>query len=306
MRAENKRPIILMVDDDHDQRELARAFFQGMYNYPFMSVATYQEAIEAIRGTVETMVVFIDLDLGRGKNGIDLLRFIYNYATHRVVPYIYTGCQVLALWEIALKDGAKRVFVKGREPLEEVELSCRPEVIAHFLEKKDRDTGLELPLTFERAVFADLEAAYNKSEEGFLSIFSLIMGDMDKLKQLNNVSYSLGTRAICETASQLQSHLRLHTGGRPLDRLGRKGGDEFLIWLPGYSIHDAQAIAGRLDLAVKNSSVFDSSGKEYPLSMTLGVSQVVEREITESIADTYQGLFDRANWKELQGKKRAR
>ena len=75
---------------------------------------------------------------------------------------------------------------------------------------------------------------------------SVIFADLDGFKQINDqYGHQVGDQLLAEVASRLSSALR------PGDRIGRLGGDEFLIFCPGITKPEvADAIAHRLQAAL--------------------------------------------------------
>jgi diguanylate cyclase (GGDEF)-like protein len=63
--------------------------------------------------------------------------------------------------------------------------------------------------------------------------------------------------------------------------IGRYGGEEFLILLPGARSHHAMEIAERCRRAI-GSLVIDAKGVALPLTASVGVSSRMRSEITDS------------------------
>jgi diguanylate cyclase (GGDEF)-like protein len=97
-----------------------------------------------------------------------------------------------------------------------------------------------------------------------------ILIDCDDFKLVNErLGHSGGDRALRELSRRLEDALR------PSDRLGRIGGDEFLVLLPETRLPEATAVAERLRLAVCDSQLFAPSGA-LALTVSLGVESVAE------------------------------
>ncbi|MCL4473648.1 MAG: GGDEF domain-containing protein [Actinobacteria bacterium] len=78
--------------------------------------------------------------------------------------------------------------------------------------------------------------------------FSLIMLDVDRLKQLNDQQgHAAGDRALIKLAEIMNNEKR------DVDIAIRSGGDEFFMILPGTDIDDAESMARRILDGVKNA-----------------------------------------------------
>jgi diguanylate cyclase (GGDEF)-like protein len=80
--------------------------------------------------------------------------------------------------------------------------------------------------------------------------FSLLMIDLDHFKQINDrFGHSAGDGALCAAVERMQDSIR------GIDILGRWGGEEFVVLLPGASLDAALVIAQRLRTNVGKVSV---------------------------------------------------
>jgi diguanylate cyclase (GGDEF)-like protein/PAS domain S-box-containing protein len=92
--------------------------------------------------------------------------------------------------------------------------------------------------------------------------FSLLLFDMDGLKQLNDsFGHMTGSQALCRTADALTLFCR------DIDTAARFGGDEFALLLPETGREAAHSVARRI-----SSSIFeDSNGPRISVSVGVGV-----------------------------------
>ncbi|MBR0565660.1 diguanylate cyclase [Azoarcus sp. L1K30] len=92
--------------------------------------------------------------------------------------------------------------------------------------------------------------------------FALICADMDRLKAINDTfGHAVGDAAIRGVAAQLVRCVR------EMDTVGRFGGDEFLLIIPGLHLHDdVDALLGKLVASVRDIRV------DTPSPPTLAVS----------------------------------
>jgi diguanylate cyclase (GGDEF)-like protein len=83
---------------------------------------------------------------------------------------------------------------------------------------------------------------------------SLLMIDIDHFKRINDQhGHIAGDEVLCAVADTLKAEVRAN------DLVGRYGGDEFVVFLPGTDGADAMAIAERIRHSVTRPSVVDSS-----------------------------------------------
>lgn len=95
---------------------------------------------------------------------------------------------------------------------------------------------------------------------------SLIVVDLDYFKKINdNYGHPAGDAALIKVASRLRSCIR------PREALGRYGGEEFLIVLPGSSHKTAMMVAERMRLAIATQPEL-IGGAMLNLSISAGVA----------------------------------
>lgn len=111
---------------------------------------------------------------------------------------------------------------------------------------------------------------------------SMLMLDLDNLKQINDHhGHAAGDQALAQVAQLCRGALSAN------DLLGRLGGDEFCVLLPGVDHAGAAEVGCRLLAAVRASSYPFSS--ELRPSMSIGISTTVDD------ADDYESLWMRAD-----------
>jgi two-component system, cell cycle response regulator len=117
------------------------------------------------------------------------------------------------------------------------------------------------------------ELARQKREKGPLA---LIMADIDHFKQVNDVyGHLTGDAVLREASRRLESHVR------PYDSVGRFGGEEFVVVVPGCERHDARVLAERLRLAFSETPIVTSEG-ELHVTLSLGVAVIDSGIIPDS------------------------
>jgi len=101
--------------------------------------------------------------------------------------------------------------------------------------------------------------------------FSVIMVDLNNFKEINDkYGHPVGDCILKEVGEILRKYLRAK------DAIGRYGGDEFLIILPGVKLEDAINIARRLKLVIENQT-FYCEDKELKISASFGVLEASKK-----------------------------
>lgn len=111
------------------------------------------------------------------------------------------------------------------------------------------------------------ELARSARESGRTAV---LLGDLDLFKHINDIyGHPVGDEVLREVAHRLLSTVR------PYDLVGRFGGEEFLIVMPGCGAADATARADQLREVIAGSPVKTARGP-IPITISLGVLLVQE------------------------------
>jgi len=137
----------------------------------------------------------------------------------------------------------------------------------HFQATHDHLTGLlNRPETLHR-IQVELERAAREKHA-----VAVIMADLDHFKQINdNFGHLAGDAVLTEAARRIVSCVR------PYDLVGRYGGEEILIALPGSPETGALSCAERIRSLVAESPVATPDGL-IPVTLSLGVAAVESAE----------------------------
>lgn len=116
----------------------------------------------------------------------------------------------------------------------------------------------------------ELEMLYEQCREG--DELSVLFVDVDHFKRINDQhGHDLGDRVLRHVAENLGTSLR------PSDVVGRYGGEEFLIGLPGCSLKNAGVIAERMREALEASPFGLDDGGQLDLSVSIGVASFSQK-----------------------------
>lgn len=149
-------------------------------------------------------------------------------------------------------------------------------------------TGLVNRRRFERALE---DAIRDRKKRGYPS--ALIFVDIDNFKQINDkYGHINGDLVLKELATIFRFYLRANTV------IGRLGGEEFAILLPGTEIDDAVKVAERLRKIIENREIKINHGetKKIKVTASFGVTDVRPN-------DTVEILLNRADEAMYEAKK---
>jgi diguanylate cyclase (GGDEF)-like protein len=126
-----------------------------------------------------------------------------------------------------------------------------------------------------RAVLASADGLLRKARATGGTL-SLLMIDVDHFKRVNDThGHAVGDEVLRHLAQLLSAALRTR------DRLGRLGGEEFLVVLPDASVEHAVMIAQRMRLSVESAPCITATGK-LAFTISIGVAEVGEPSETVS------------------------
>ncbi|MBK8085488.1 MAG: GGDEF domain-containing protein [Devosia sp.] len=153
----------------------------------------------------------------------------------------------------------------------------------------DALTGL-----LNRAAFtAEVEAHLSSARDPRQQRGALLVIDADNFKAINDsYGHDQGDEALRLIAGAIRAVLR------KADRVGRLGGEEFGVLLPGSTPITAEAVAERIRQNVRAIS-FSPSGTPHPISVSIG-GAVYEQQVP------YNELFRRADQQLYVAKQKGR
>lgn len=106
---------------------------------------------------------------------------------------------------------------------------------------------------------------------------SVLMVDLDHFKRVNDTfGHLAGDTVLREAAARMKSAIRRY------DSLGRYGGEEFLIVLPGCAAEGAVSQAERLRMALA-AEPFSVPGHLLPVTCSVGVASLADRSDADAL-----------------------
>jgi diguanylate cyclase len=154
----------------------------------------------------------------------------------------------------------------------------------------------------EMAIHDDLTGFYNRRHLMELiqteknrsvrtgSVFSLVMLDIDKFKNINDTyGHQAGDNVLITFSAIITSVLR------KTDFCGRYGGEEFLVGLTETDLEEAKAFAERIRVCVEDS-FFPDLGRNSKVTVSIGLAQYRRNEdIEKTISRADEALYRAKN-----------
>lgn len=139
----------------------------------------------------------------------------------------------------------------------------------HYLATRDSLTGC----LNRRSFTEQFEKAFKEAQQNNLEL-SCIMADIDHFKLVNdNYGHATGDVIIILLADILQSNTR------KVDLVGRYGGEEFCVVLPGLTVDEAVIVAERIRLRIKDESA-NRSENGPRVTASLGVASIKDNPVS--------------------------
>jgi diguanylate cyclase (GGDEF)-like protein len=278
----NKKPRILVVDDHEDNIELLRARLEAR-GYEVDGARDGQEALDQVERVCPDLIL---LDVMMPKiDGIEVVRRLKAKTAADELPFIpvimQTALDSTENKVEGLDAGADDYITK---PINFAELEARVNSLLRIkglqsalaarekelrgLNNKLREISLTDGLT-QVENRRSLEERLNEMWQHSLRLhepIAVVMCDIDKFKSVNdNYGHQAGDSVLKEFAQLLKSE------AREIDRVGRYGGEEFLLILPGTVLDAAVTFAERLREKVEEHT-FTYAGGTLRRTMSCGVA----------------------------------
>lgn len=258
---------ILVADDDSTSLLLLKDVLTD-WGYEVSTVRDGTKAWEILQQDNAPQLIILDWIMP-GLDGPEICRRV-RAASH--MPYIYiilltAKTEMLDIVH-GMEAGADDYLTK---PFAEQELHVRLRAGKRVLELEEalRRQATRDALTGvwnRRAIFEKLQQEFERQTRVGGSL-GLALADVDYFKRINDTyGHQSGDAVLCETARRLETSLRTY------DVLGRYGGEEFLIVMPGIDIATIRPVAERLRVAVNQEPIMLTAS---PISISISLGATV-------------------------------
>jgi diguanylate cyclase (GGDEF)-like protein len=265
---------VLIADDESVSRRLLESSLRR-WDYQPVIANDGLEAFQILSQPDAPKLAILDW-LMPGKTGLEVCREIRQ---RKREPYTYilllTAKTAKADVIHGLDAGADDYVTK---PFDAAELQVRLRTGKRILYLQDQLIAAREALR-ERALRDSLTGLWNRSaimdflgselsrQNRLGGSLGLAMIDLDNFKQLNDVyGHLLGDSVLCAVAQTMRASTR------PYDGIGRLGGEEFLIVLPGCDEINAASHAERMRAAIQRIETENAEGKNVKVTASIGVS----------------------------------
>lgn len=266
---------ILMVDDDPVSRRILRAVLERI-GFEVIEFKDGQEAWEYLQKDAVHLVITnwmmprVDgLELTRRIRAADFPGYIY--------IILVTGNDTKAEVVDGLDAGADDYLIK---PFDVKELTARVSIGKRILDLEERhQNAMETmermamhdsltDLLNRRAIYTHVDAELNRARRENQPL-CLAMLDVDNFKAINDEhGHVAGDRALQLVADRLIHNIRNYNW------IGRWGGDEFLLVMPGCTAEIAREICERIRNVIRSDRVLLPDGTSIEIHITIGAIEV--------------------------------
>jgi len=260
---------ILVVDDDAVTRLALENLFTQR-GCEVVSAALAEEAYELLQKEDAPRLAIVDWGLP-GMSGLELCRKVRDCdtgrRTHLIMLTVKTSTDDVVT---GLNAGADDYV---RKPFDIDELYARVRAAERLMVLEDQLRRLanvdELTDVLSRSAILDvLRRALARAGREHTPV-AILLADVDRFKQVNDTyGHCVGDDALRGMAKLLSAGLR------PYDEIGRYGGEEFLIVLPGCNLEDALDVAERIRFHCASRPI-PTSAPLLALTVSIGVASTV-------------------------------
>jgi diguanylate cyclase (GGDEF)-like protein len=269
-------PIRILVADDNMVSRRPIEVVLRKWGYEVITAASGSEAWEILSGENAPRIAILDWMMP-GLSGPEVCQLV-RQTPREFYTYILmlTSRYEREDFIVGMESGADDYLVKPPNHRElRVRLGPARRIVALEAELLRMKEDLRFQATRDaltalwnrNAIFEILGREIVRCEREDLPL-GLLLGDIDHFKLVNDTHGHLVGDVVLREASE-----RMMRSVRPYDSVGRYGGEEFLIILPGCDQAAAERRAEAIRMAVENPPI-QVDGKQYPITISFGATCV--------------------------------
>jgi len=269
---------ILLADDERIARSMVLSWLEE-WGYQVVIATDGQEALDRLNEDKQIRIALLDWVMPR-VDGLDVVRQIRSESQE---PYIYTVLLTARNDKKhvvqGLDAGADDYLVKPADPLElEVRLRAGSRVIDLQEQLLTAREALRFEATHDAltgmanrgALLKVLDIELSRAARSHHST-SVLFADIDHFKRVNDTyGHAAGDAVLIEVGK------RIGQGIRSYDKLGRLGGEEFLVVLPECDARLATIVGERLRRVVAAGPI-RVGGNDIPCTVSIGAAGTDQR-----------------------------
>ena len=295
---------MLVVDDEREVREALTDVLAGN-GYDVLAAANGDEALALLERDAAIDLVLLDMNMPK-LDGFDILRRLKSLERSRDIPVICLSARSAVEDKVqGLKLGAVDYLAKPFDVQELFARMARPLRVKRVLERLDRAkaaaehlsltdplTGLPNRRDLEQRLCEELDRSERSSEP-----LGCLVIDVDRFKVVNDdYGHAAGDAVLAEVASALRASLR------SFDVVGRFGGDEFVVLLPGATLEGTRQVAEALCDVISTLTITVTARHE-PVRLSISVGAVSHEP---GGSEDAAAILDRADAALLEAKRGGR
>jgi len=285
MKNNNKKVNILIAEDDRISSKILEKHITG-WGYKVLVVHDGKKAWQTFKNN-KIGIVLLDWMMPE-ITGIDLCRKIRNDKSGKYTYIILlTAKKNQKDINEGLTAGADEYLTKPFNPIElKARLKTGKRIIdlLEELHKQAIHDGLTKVFN-RREITRILNEEFHRAQRTYQPL-STIMLDIDHFKKVNDThGHPVGDEVLVEIVSRITAKMRAY------DKIGRYGGEEFILILPKNSLNSIKKIAERIRKNISQKPIQTSAG---PLQITASLGCTSTENIEASSTDMLIKISDKA------------